>query len=138
MKTMEFHSYDEYEAWTEQFDEAYEYQNIPSLIDDGWKIMMDMFTECKSYKTALRRFEKAFGDHDQSVKDWLEGIKESCENGYFKDTCRPGWNATEEEIKEFYAGGTFSWGVEEVDDGYWYIFLNISGAYAGRDERVAC
>lgn len=135
-KVMKFDSMEAYEAWTEKFEECYEYENIPVIIDDGWTIRMDIMTDCKSWKTALKRFEKAFGDYDPSIKDWIEGNRESCENGYFGDWCRPAWCATEEELKTFYSFGTFSWGVEEVDEGRWYCFLNISGEYAGRQKKA--
>ena len=38
-----------------------------------------------------------------------------------------------EEIKAYSKNGTYSWGVEETSEGYWYLFLNISGIYAGRE-----
>lgn len=140
MKTKLFTSMVEYENWTELFENCSDYEEIPSAIDDGFKIMMDMFTECKSWKVALRRFGKQFADVDASagIKDWVEGMRESCENGYFKDTdgWKPGWNCTPEEYNEYVKGGTYSWAVEEIDEGRWYIFLNISGVYAGREARA--
>lgn len=133
-----FASYEEYEAWTETFEDCSEYENIPVLIDDSWKISADMFTECKSYKTALRRFEKTFASVPE-IKEWVEGIRESCESGCFEDTTgwKPAWTCDPEEIeaarKEAVKNGMYSWGVEETMDGYWYIFLNISGVYANRE-----
>lgn len=137
MNTYIFTSFDQYEAWTEQFEDACEYQEIPTAIDDGWKVAVDMFTACKSYKTALRRFEKAFKDVNPGISAWVEGMRESAENGYFKDECKPGWNCTKEEREEFYKGGTYSYGIEETSEGYWYIFLNISGIFAGRERAEA-
>jgi len=131
-----FKSYEDYENWTEQFENCSDYQEIPCAIDDGFKVMTDMFTECKSWKTALRRFEKTFREVHSDITGWVECMREGAEGGYFKDECKPGWNATPEELKEFYAGGSFSYGIEEVDDGYWYIFLNISGIYASRECKV--
>lgn len=131
MKMKKFASQVEYEAWIETFEECSEYQDIPVLIDEGWKISADMFTECKSYKTALRRFEKTFSSVPE-IAEWIEGIRESCENGCFEDTTgwKPAWTNDPEEIKEFAKSGTYSWGVEETSEGCWYIFLNISGKYA--------
>lgn len=59
---------------------------------------------------------------------------ESCENGFFEDTTgwKPAWSNDLEEIKAQSKKGTYSWGVEEIYDGYWYLFLNISGIWAGR------
>ena len=59
MKTKIFKSFEDYEKWTDQFENISDYQEIPTAIDDGWKVSVDMFTECKSWKTALRRFEKS-------------------------------------------------------------------------------
>lgn len=116
-----FESYDEYSAWTEQFSNCSDYEGIPVVIDDGNKVAMDMFTECKSFKTALRRFLKIFGGVNGEVKDWVAGMRESCENGYFHEASgNRGTNA-------------YSWGVEQPMEGYWYVFLNISGIYAGRE-----
>ncbi len=138
MKTKIFKSFEEYETWTSQFEECCDYENIPVAIDDGWKVSVDMFTECKSYKTALRRFAKAFITINSAIAGWIECMKESCENGCFEDVTgwRPAWTSNPKEIEEFSKHGTFSWGVEETADGLWYVFLNISGGYAGREARA--
>lgn len=120
MEMKKFDSFDEYVEWTEQFDSCSDYETIPVAIDDGKKISMDIFTECKSFKTAIRRFEKAFSEFKAEMDGWIDCMKESCENGYFKDSyCEDSVN-------------NYSWGVEETMDGYWYVFLNISGIHAGR------
>lgn len=136
MKTKKFNSYEEYEAWTEQFEDCYEHQYIPTVIDNGWVIAMDMFTDCKTWKTALNRFEKAFADHDESIKGWIQTIRESCENEYFHDACQHSCKTHKEVLEEARNFGTYNWSVEEVDDGRWYIFLNISGAYADRQREA--
>lgn len=135
MKTKIFKSFEDYEKWTDQFENTSDYQEIPTVIDDGWKVSVDMFTECKSWKTALRRFEKAFAGVNSEIPGWVECIRESCENGYFLDTTgwKPAWTSDSEEVKEFAKRGTYSYGVEETMEGYWYIYLNISGTYAGRE-----
>ena len=125
MKTKIFNNFEAYEAWTEQFDNC-EYCHTPCLIDDGWKISMDMLTDCKSYKTALNRFKKAFGDYNEDVKAWIDGLYESYECGYTHDELH---YDTKELEKEYSKYGTFSWGIEEVDEGRWYIFMNLSGEY---------
>lgn len=129
-----FSSQEEYERWTDTFENASDYQEIPCVIDDGWKISADMFTECKSYKTALRRFAKAFKEVHNDIAGWVECMRESCEAGCFQDVngWRPAWSNDPEEVKELAKKGTYSWGVEETSDGYWYVFLNISGTYASR------
>ena len=125
MTTLVFKDYEAYETWTEQFENCSDYEQIPTVIDDGWKVAADMFTECKSFKTALRRFEKQFGEVNSEIKAWVEGMRETCEAGMFS-----------EKENSYPQGGAYSWGVEEVQDGYWYIFLNISGIYAGRERRA--
>lgn len=132
-KTKFFKSFEEYEKWREQFENYSVYQEIPCAIDDGWKISMDLFVECKSWKTALRRFSKAFADVNGEIPGWIECMEESCENGNFEDTTgwKPAWTSNPKEVKEFAKNGTYSYGIEETMEGYWYIFLNISGIYAG-------
>lgn len=129
-----FRTYEDYERWTEKFENTSDYEDIPVAIDDGFKISIDMFTDCKSYKTALRRFEKTFREVSGEISVWIECMMESCENGCFEDTTgwKPAWSNDPEEIKAHSKKGAYSWGVEETSDGYWYLFLNISGIYAGR------
>ena len=134
-KMKKFASYVQYEDWTDGFENPSEYEKIPVAIDDGWSISIDMVTACKSYKTALRRFEKTFSGLDKEIAPWIENMRLCCEGGgCFVDTTgwRPAWTNDPVEIKEHAKNGTYSWGVEESTEGYWYVFLNISGIYAGR------
>ena len=105
-----FSSYAEYESWTATFENASDYEEIPVAIDDGWKISIDMFTACKSYKTALRRFEKTFRVVSSDITGWVECMRESCESGCFEDTTgwRPAWSNDPEEIKAYSKNGTYS------------------------------
>ena len=137
-KTMQFRSYAEYETWAERFDEYSEYEDVPVFVDNGWEMTMDIFTECKSWKVALRRFVKAFSHIDGQVSGWIEGIKESCECGCFEDKegWRPAWTYDPKEIEEIAKDGIYAWEVEQIDDGRWYIFLKISGCYAGREKTA--
>lgn len=132
-KTREFANFAEYEKWINQFENCADFQEIPCLIDDGWKISADMFTECKSWKTALNRFEKAFSNANSELSPWIETIKEGCENGIFENTTgwMPAWTTDPKEAEELAKDGIYCFGVEEIAEGYWYIFLNISGCYAG-------
>ena len=114
-----FSNHNEYESWTESFENCSDYEQTPVVIDDGHKISADMFTACKSYKVAIRRFGKAF-ESIPEIQDWIETIRESCESGYFEDH------------SEYHKNGCYGFGVEETMEGYWYIYLNISGVYANR------
>ena len=143
-KVKSFTSYDEYEKWEEQFEESCEEENYPVYIDNGWDVKMDMFAECKNWKTAIRRFEKTFAEINPEVLPWAEQIMQECEEGNFTDVT--GWKITfsydeeeneQENLKSSQTFGSYGWGVEQLDENRWYIFLNISGAYAGKPERTA-
>lgn len=108
MKTMTFKSYDEFDAWTEQFDGCHEWEEVPVLISNEKRVSADLATDCKSWKTALRRFSKAFPNVPE-FDGWFDGMKECAENGYFSDVCE----------------GEYSWGIEEPSDGNWYVYLNV-------------
>lgn len=135
MKAIKFDSFGEYEAWADTFDNAADYQAIPAIIDDGWKVAADFFTECKSAKTAIRRFVRVFSEIFPDVKDWGEGMLESIESGYWNSDSH-GYQDAEEERRIANTFGAFSWGIEEAMDGEWYIYLNVSGEYAGRGQKA--
>ena len=82
--TKKFESMIEYENWADQFENCSDYEEYPVLIDNGFEIRCDMFTACKSWKIALKRFGKAFGDYDEGLLEWIEAMKECCENGALK------------------------------------------------------
>lgn len=69
-----FSSYAEYESWTDTFENASDYEEIPVAIDDGWKISIDMFTACKSYKTA-RYLLKNGGDEVAVIVRGMWGME---------------------------------------------------------------
>ena len=123
-----FKSFEEFEAWADYNDES-----VPVLIDDGWNRSMDMTTECKSWKVALRRFAKEFKTVPE-VTEWIPGIREGAEGGFFSDSLTYYDKDYEYEINRKH--GSYSYGIEKIDDGRWYIFLNLSGVYAGFPERV--
>lgn len=85
------------------------------VVAGGWK-NCDMFTECKSWKTAIRRFQKALENEFPEIAEWCETLRESCEMGSFHDS--PVYNDRPSE------NSWYAWEVEESGDG-WYIFLNV-------------
>ena len=132
MKSMIFGSFDSFSEYCDILIEKCETEKLDEcvfIVRDRRKQWYDcdLTTSCKSYKTAIRRFFKAISDYaknesenahyfktvydfDESVfSGWAECMLESCENGYFADN----------------APGSFAWGVEWVDEGRWYIFLNV-------------
>lgn len=133
----EFISYDEYFEWTEQFENCSDYQFLPTIIDDGFKISCDLFTECKTINTVMNRFEKAFG-YKKELIEWFEAMRESFESGCYEDIkgCYPTWTTDIKEIQKFLKDGMYSFGIEQTDDNLWYVFLNVSGTYIGREKAT--
>lgn len=119
--TLVFNSQESYENWMEQFDSYADFESIPTVVDDGWKISADLMVECKSYKTALKRFEKAFKDVPD-IADFYEYLADSCDLKCF--------SANEGYMSERQYGA-LSYGVEQIDENRWYIYVNLSGGYRG-------
>lgn len=82
------------------------------------QISADLITECKSWKTAVKRFFKAIGN-DARFDGWEDSITESCENGYFSDR-ETYWEYGKGSV---YAGG-YHWEVED-NDGSFYVELTV-------------
>lgn len=78
MKTRFFNSFAEFDM----SGTAGNYEEVTVIRENGW-IKCDLMTECKSYKTALRRFFKALANVSE-VSGWYEDMNESAENGYFQ------------------------------------------------------
>lgn len=109
MKVKEFKSFDEYENYVES--DSYN-ELTPTIVIDENYCAIDFITYCKSWKTAIRRAMKIFIKYED-VYNWLDGMKESCENNCFID-------------RSVYDGkytGDYTFGVEEVSDGVFYIYL---------------
>lgn len=109
MKVKEFKTFDECENYvdSDRFNEL-----IPTIVIDDDYCAIDFTTYCKSWKTAIRRAMKIFANYKDAYF-WLEGMKESCENNCFIDKSM---------IDNHYTGD-YTFGVEEVSEGVWYIYL---------------
>ena len=89
--------------------------------DDERNMGADLDTECKRWKTAVRRFFKrvAASKMDEAEKEailgWQETIVESCESGTFEDAERIDGKAT----------GGWAYGVEQTEDGRWYVYVKV-------------
>lgn len=119
MKVKTFKSYEDFEAWSESFENASDCEDFPTYIDDkdNCKISADMVIYCKKRITAVKRFAKQFEEFSL-VKEWaIDSIMECVNNGMFSDTYS-------------YDCNMYSWGVEEIDDGIFYIYLSLKGVYA--------
>lgn len=88
-----------------------------AIITENGHISADLMTKCKSWETALRRFFKAVQDVPD-LAEWADGLRESCENGYFED-CSQVWDGG----KLTYTGD-WAYCVEN-HDGAWYVSLTV-------------
>lgn len=109
MKVKEFKSFDDYENYVES--DSYN-ELVPTIIIDENYCAIDFTTYCKSWKTAIRRAMKIFIKYEDVV-NWLDGMKESCENNCFTDC----------SVYDGKYTGDYTFGVEEVSDGVFYIYL---------------
>lgn len=115
MKTFYFDNFDDFE----ESGVAGEYE-VTAIVkkDHCNNLCADLMTECKSWKTAIRRFFKSLTDYPE-FNGWQDGILESCENRYFSDK-----ETYFEGGKSVYCKGGYFWEVENYDD-CWYICLNV-------------
>ena len=105
-KLRRFEDYESYDKFVESCGSDYE--EIPMLIVVGNEIKADLMTECKSWKTALKRFDKVFMGLDEDLDGFLgEGFYESVESGY-PSAADP---------------KNYAYGIEEVNEGRWYIYV---------------
>ena len=114
MKIYEFNSFEEFE----RAEVAGEDEALTIVTENGW-IKSDLVTVCKSWKTALRRFFKALSARHPEIAEWTESLTESAENGYFRMNDNMMADGTQNPFP------SYAWDIEEVDDGVWYIFLNV-------------
>lgn len=114
MTTRFFNSFDEFD----ESGTAGNYEEVTVIRENGW-IKTDVMTECKSWKTALRRFFKALADVPE-ISCWYEAMRESAENGYFKQN---DFTLGFGERNEF---PSYAFEIEALDENLWYIFLNTN------------
>lgn len=127
MKRYDFNSFEEFsESGT-----AGEYEVLTVVTENGW-IKSDLLTECKSWKTALRRFFKLL-DPDNSnpaFDGWYECMRESAEGGLFKMNDSMMANGTRNPFP------CYAYEIEAIDENIWYIFLNVHpGEYPTEPEE---
>lgn len=114
IKTTVYNSFEQFE----QDNCAMDYEHMTVVNENGW-IKADLLTECKNWKTALRRFFNAHPDQ-RVVDDWRECMIESAENGYFKDNDS---TLASGEHNPFFS---YAYEIEQLDDSLFYVFLNVS------------
>lgn len=117
LKVVEFESFEDFEE--SGISGKYEVVTIVKGGSHGKKrVCADLMTDCKRYKTAIRRFFKAL-EGDGRFDGWREGIEESCENGHFADK-EQYWESGKGLV---YTGG-YHWCVEDHDGSY-YVELTV-------------
>lgn len=119
MKVKTFKSYKDFETWLKSFDDVSECEKFPTYIDDNdnCKIWADMIVYCKKEITAVKKFSKQFEEF-ALVKEWaIDSIMECVNNGTFRDMYSDG-------------GNMYSWGVEKIDDGIFYVYVSLKGVYS--------
>lgn len=125
MKRYDFNSFEEFS----EAEVAGEWEALTVVTENGW-IKADLMTECKSWKTALRRFFRALDPSSaEEFSGWYECMRESAENGYFKLNDSRMADGSRNPYM------SYAWEIEEMNDGEWYIFLNIhTGEYETEEE----
>ena len=119
MNKMKFNSVKACGAWHAGIANPTMIVDTPIIINDGWRINLDMSVKCKSWKTALRRFERMFAEDYENLHGWIEGMRDSAEHGVFF-RCDDGSSMN----------NLFAWGIEKAEDeDRFYVYLNVTGAY---------
>lgn len=125
MKRYDFNSFEEFS----EAEVSGEWEALTVVTESGW-IKADLMTECKSWKTALRRFFRALDPSSaEEFSGWYECMREGAENGYFKMNDSRMADGSRNPYM------SYAWEIEEMNDGEWYIFLNIHpGEYEAEEE----
>lgn len=108
-----FKSFDEY---SEYYDNHEHKVNDVDVVENELTVCADGEFECKSWKTAIRRFFKALADN-VLFDGWKECLEECVDNGT--------WKEREEHYNGEYIIGGWHWGVESIDESHWYIELTV-------------
>ena len=121
IKVMKFTSQDAYMAWADERQAKDQtIDEIVCIVDEGFRLSIDLTTKCARPTTAIRRLFKQLHGIPE-LEGWDEGINESISHGYYSD----------------YAPKNFSWGVEHYgDDDYdeYYVYINIYREAADTEE----
>lgn len=119
---VKFKSFKEFDAWADQW------QGEPVLIDDGWRMSMDMTVYVHSAAAAVNAFSDVF--QMPETKMLLQAMRSAVDDGTYMDCARCLDEAATQSMWDNIGG--YKWAVERVDDGEWYVFLNATGNFLGR------
>lgn len=70
---MTFKSVEQYDRWVDQFEDPSDYAEFPVAIDDGWKVAVDMSTECKAGKQHSAVLKRLFPGSTVRFLSGLQG-----------------------------------------------------------------
>lgn len=124
--------------WEEKFNAEYEsgeMENVEDQINIVWNgkaACMDITANGKRLVPILRKIEKALrgaglsGDNGEYVfsgwfDSWADALVNPADRKYFV------WNYDGKQDREN-GHWAYSWGIEQISDDQWYIFLNIATA----------
>ena len=114
-----FENQDEYDVF---YDTHEHFGYRTDIVENKNDVSADATYECKSWKTAVKRFFAAISI-DRRFDGWDEEcFIEAIGNGHWNDKSTV-WN---DETGRCEYTGDYAWGVEELDDGLWYIFLKVA------------
>lgn len=119
---VKFSSFKEYQSWQDKWS------GESVLIDDGWRMSMDMTVDARSAVGAVEAFVKEFMMPETRML--LHDMKAEVEDGTYSDFAQR-LNPTETQEMWDNIGG-YRWAVENIDENRWYVFLNATGNFLGR------
>ena len=116
IKRYNYNSFEEFENDEAKTDR----EALSVIVENGW-MKSDIVTECKSWKTALRRFWEALDPNNDTpaLDGWREGMTEAAENGCFKLNDSRMADGSRNQYP------SYAYEIEQLDDGLWHIFLNV-------------
>ena len=132
--------------WEDKADldsETGNYEEMEDEIIIVWEdgvACLDIMANGKRIVPILRKIEKALsavglsGDSETAIfggwfGSWADSLTDPVEREYF-DWNYPGKYDAEQ------GNWSYSWGIEQIDDGRWYVFLNISTCSHHVDEHI--
>lgn len=122
-----FDSMDSFEDWNSNIEDCDE---VVSIVNESGWLRIDLTTTCKHSSTALRRFFGQLVDVKEAY-DWKESMEEHAayskelakKSEYYDGSCHANDTTMADGTDNPYP--SYSYGVEMLDNGWWYVFLNV-------------
>lgn len=118
------------QEWDSLTDENTYADNTVDIVWADGKLSMDIMADGKRIVPILRKIEKSLTEAGFAGKDgilagwfgaWADSLTDKAEKKYFL------WNYDGKHDMEN-GNWSYSWGIEQLDDNLWYIFLNLATA----------